>query len=257
MPDDKELRCECGYEVSGTEEAELITDIRRHAREAHGIALSVEDALLVVLRSQLEPARHPVDIDTRDPRVGHFQRRVITGSIVAFVVAAAATVAAFGAVLPASGDAGPPRGDPATFVIRVVDLVVSDDYASVWPSLYPPHQDVAPRDEYVSCELRTPVGWKLRSAKVIKVVERRRRVPGDDSAKPVSLVTLRLRILNRALHTEGAFTHTFTAVADGSRWTWILTASRYRLYRDDACGDSAAGMPVHASNRPASEGGSP
>ena len=69
MPDDKELRCECGYEVTGTEEAELITDIRRHAREAHGIAFSVEDALLIVLRSQLELSRDSLEIDMPDPRM--------------------------------------------------------------------------------------------------------------------------------------------------------------------------------------------
>ena len=69
MPDDKEVRCECGYEVTLTDEAELITEIRRHAREAHGIAFSVEEALLVVLRSQLELSRDSFDIATRDPRV--------------------------------------------------------------------------------------------------------------------------------------------------------------------------------------------
>jgi hypothetical protein len=25
-------------------------------------------------------------------------------------------------------------------------------------------------------------------------------------------------------------------VPSGSEWTWILTPSRYRLYRDDSCG---------------------
>lgn len=173
------------------------------------------------------------------------QRRVIAGTIVAFVVAAAASALALAAALPASGDSGPPRGDPATFLIRTVGLVVADDYASVWPSLYPPHQDVAARDEYVSCELRTPVGWKLRAAKVIKVVERVRRIPGETKPKNVTVVTLRLVVVNRALHTKGGFVHTFTAVADGSRWTWILTPARYDLYRDDSCGESTAGMPAH------------
>ena len=55
MPDDTVLSCECGYEVTATDEAELIEEIRRHARDAHGIAFSIEDALLVVLRSELEP----------------------------------------------------------------------------------------------------------------------------------------------------------------------------------------------------------
>ena len=55
MPDDKVLSCECGYEVSATGEAAVVEEIRRHARDAHGIAFSIEDALLVVLRSELEP----------------------------------------------------------------------------------------------------------------------------------------------------------------------------------------------------------
>ena len=57
MPDDKVLSCECGYEVTATGEAELVEEIRRHARDAHGIAFSVEDALLVVLRSELDLSR--------------------------------------------------------------------------------------------------------------------------------------------------------------------------------------------------------
>ena len=69
MPDNKELRCECGYEVTAINEAELIEDIRRHALEAHGIAFSVEEALLVVLRSQLELSRDSFDIDMRDLRM--------------------------------------------------------------------------------------------------------------------------------------------------------------------------------------------
>ena len=69
MPDDKELRCECGHEVSATDEAELIMDIRRHAREAHGIAFSVEEALLIVLWSQLEPSRDSLEIDVPDLHV--------------------------------------------------------------------------------------------------------------------------------------------------------------------------------------------
>ena len=56
MSDYKGLSCECGYEVTAREEAEQIEEIRRHAREAHGIAFSVEDALLVVFRSELEPS---------------------------------------------------------------------------------------------------------------------------------------------------------------------------------------------------------
>jgi predicted small metal-binding protein len=68
MPDDKVLSCECGYEVTATDEAELIDEIRRHARDAHGIAFSVEDALLVVRRSELEPSRVSTERSVRGSR---------------------------------------------------------------------------------------------------------------------------------------------------------------------------------------------
>jgi predicted small metal-binding protein len=69
MPDDKSLRCDCGYEVTGSDEAALLEDIRRHAQDAHGTAFSVEDALLVVFRSQLDLSRESSDTGTRKTRV--------------------------------------------------------------------------------------------------------------------------------------------------------------------------------------------
>ena len=69
MLDDKAPRCDCGYEVTGSDEAALLEEIRRHAREAHGIAFSVEDALLVVLRSQLDLSRAHSESGTRKRRV--------------------------------------------------------------------------------------------------------------------------------------------------------------------------------------------
>jgi predicted small metal-binding protein len=68
MPDDKVLSCECGHEVSATDEAELVEEIRSHARTAHEIDFSVEDALLVVLRSELEPSRASTDRGVRGAR---------------------------------------------------------------------------------------------------------------------------------------------------------------------------------------------
>lgn len=68
MPDDKVLSCECGYEVTATDEAELIEEIRRHARDAHGIAFSVEDALLVVFRSELELSQVSTERGVRGSR---------------------------------------------------------------------------------------------------------------------------------------------------------------------------------------------
>ncbi len=69
MPDHTPPRCDCGYKVTGDDEAELVEDVRAHARKAHGIAFSVEDALLVVLRSQLDLSRESLTTDTRLSRV--------------------------------------------------------------------------------------------------------------------------------------------------------------------------------------------
>jgi len=61
MPDDTALRCDCGYQVIAPDEAGLVEEIRIHAEEAHGIVFSVEDALVVLLRSQLDPFRAPTE----------------------------------------------------------------------------------------------------------------------------------------------------------------------------------------------------
>ena len=68
MPDDKGLSCDCGYQVTAGDEATLVEEIRRHALDAHGIAFSIEDALLVVLRSELELSRVPTERDARGSR---------------------------------------------------------------------------------------------------------------------------------------------------------------------------------------------
>jgi predicted small metal-binding protein len=68
MSADKALRCDCGYEVQASDEAGLVEEIRVHAQEAHGIVFSVEDALVVLLRSQLDLSRAPAERSVRDGR---------------------------------------------------------------------------------------------------------------------------------------------------------------------------------------------
>jgi hypothetical protein len=53
MPEDKFLPCECGYVVVATNEADLVAEIRSHARETHGMELSYEDALVLAFRAEL------------------------------------------------------------------------------------------------------------------------------------------------------------------------------------------------------------
>lgn len=54
MPDDKTPACECGFEVTAVDEVGRVEEIRSHAQNAHGVAFSVEEALLVLLRSEFD-----------------------------------------------------------------------------------------------------------------------------------------------------------------------------------------------------------
>ena len=62
------LECECGFEASADDEDGLLVEIRRHAREEHGMTLSLGDALLVASRAVSDEsssrARHR-EIDNR------------------------------------------------------------------------------------------------------------------------------------------------------------------------------------------------
>jgi hypothetical protein len=45
------LECECGFQASAEDEDGLLVEIRRHAREEHGMTLSLGEALLVASRA--------------------------------------------------------------------------------------------------------------------------------------------------------------------------------------------------------------
>jgi hypothetical protein len=162
-------------------------------------------------------------------------RFLVAATALAFVTGMAVTAFLVSSGLPEAGGSTSARERPATFVSRSVGQIISDDFATAWDALYPAHKAVAPKDEYVSCELRTRVGWKLRAAKVVRVASELRRIPGEAERVPVELVTLRLTIAQPSVRARNVFVHTFTAVADGDHWAWILTPGKYELYRSDGC----------------------
>jgi Protein of unknown function (DUF1059) len=55
------LECECGFEALAENEDALVVEIRRHAREEHGMTLSLGEALLLASRavSVESPGRDP------------------------------------------------------------------------------------------------------------------------------------------------------------------------------------------------------
>jgi predicted small metal-binding protein len=47
------LRCDCGFEVHATDEADLVAEVQRHALEAHGMHFSPEEVLQLAFRAEL------------------------------------------------------------------------------------------------------------------------------------------------------------------------------------------------------------
>ncbi len=47
------LQCDCGFKARAADEERLVAEVQRHARDAHGMALSHEEALLLAFRAEL------------------------------------------------------------------------------------------------------------------------------------------------------------------------------------------------------------
>jgi hypothetical protein len=50
---EKVLRCDCGFEAHAQDEDGLVAEVQRHAWEAHGMALTLDQALLLAFRAEL------------------------------------------------------------------------------------------------------------------------------------------------------------------------------------------------------------
>ena len=53
---DKTLTCDCGFIARAPDDVGLATEVERHAREAHGMSLSHDEALLLVFHAELAAA---------------------------------------------------------------------------------------------------------------------------------------------------------------------------------------------------------
>ena len=48
------IHCDCGFDARAEDEGGLVTQVQRHAWEAHGMALSDDEALLLAFRAELD-----------------------------------------------------------------------------------------------------------------------------------------------------------------------------------------------------------
>jgi hypothetical protein len=65
---DKTLQCDCGFEARADDEDDLVEAVRRHALEAHQMALSREEALLLAFRAELNAPSTTQDTDSEEER---------------------------------------------------------------------------------------------------------------------------------------------------------------------------------------------
>jgi hypothetical protein len=67
---EKILQCDCGFEARADHDDGLVVEVQRHAWEAHGMALSRDQAVLLASRADLDPtesARPPFDEALDEP----------------------------------------------------------------------------------------------------------------------------------------------------------------------------------------------
>jgi hypothetical protein len=133
------------------------------------------------------------------------------------------------------GGTAPPPADPGRFMVRVVTQVVANDYAAAWTTLHPAHKRVAPRSEYVACELRNPVAGTLSGVRLMSVADRRFAMPGKEMLVRGKAIRVRITLVDPATNELMRTTQVFHAVAVERRWTWILPERAYNLYRTDSC----------------------
>jgi hypothetical protein len=163
--------------------------------------------------------------------------RYRTRFLLAFAgLALCAFASVWAAVLLAAAPASAGAGAPASFAQRVIAEIAGNDYDAAWQTLYPNHQRVAPQAVYVQCELQSPIPGQLDSVRVVRVTDVNLRVPGSDERLSMKAVSVRIRIVDRALGASVVVRHTVHVVNVGGSWRWILPAPRYELNRDGGCG---------------------
>jgi hypothetical protein len=164
----------------------------------------------------------------------------------AAIVAALVVVAALalGATAPASSDSSPaqrpaaehPPAESVVFLQRVLGQIVRNEYARAWSTLNPAQRDAIARDDYVQCELLSPIVGHLDWINAMRVVGKPIVVAGGSGEKVLAqAVTFRLQISRRSPRSTEVVVHTAHAVAADGRWTWVLPAQRFALHRSGAC----------------------
>jgi hypothetical protein len=139
-----------------------------------------------------------------------------------------------------TSSAKPP--DPGPFAVNVVRLIVGNQYGKAWVDLHPTDQQVAPLQEYVTCESRSPVLTQPTSMTVVGVTD---ESVGLGNGHFVATKAVHVRMVFPGQ--QNVLVHTVHLVAAKGAWKWILPSWRFRDYRADTCPTDAGSAPPPAS----------
>ena len=138
--------------------------------------------------------------------------------------------------VPVAVAAWPPLATAGAFFLADVRDKIDGRWGASWLNLYPPHQQLVSQSDFVRCETATPFLAPLRSIRVLSVRRAPVDVPGLTLPVPGVALGVRLEIAaGYGPRDPVVLRHTFHLVPVDGRWTWILSPSRYKLYRDHAC----------------------
>ena len=157
------------------------------------------------------------------------------GRLLTFIVAGTVLASTAG---PATAATKPGAG---AFIKTVVRQIVRNDYEHAWLSLHPAQQQLVPQEDYVRCELQSPVEGRLTWIKIVRIRDARFGIGGLDGLVKGKAVTLRIKLTDDVSGASVVVTHTAHTVAVAGRWRWILPAKRIGLYSSSACAPEAPG----------------
>ena len=132
-------------------------------------------------------------------------------------------------VVAGCGGGGVPAEPADEFVDGLFTRIFAGEHASVWEDLYPPHQEVAPRERYVACGPQEPAIHESAAVEVLGVREEPWTVAGEKESRDSTAVTFRITVGG------GDATNTGHLIAVDGSWRWILNPADYAAFSAGRC----------------------
>jgi hypothetical protein len=114
-------------------------------------------------------------------------------------------------------------------VKRVLEQEYFGDYANVWETLHPRHQQLVTQEEYEECRRGIDVQGTIDSVVVLDVQDRPLTVYGLPPRTPSKQVEVRV------VTDETEYTDTYHVVRVGDEWRWVLSDQAARGFDRSAC----------------------